>query len=191
MDDPIQAQLQRGWARFIAFQLEIHHNEAMTTLFDFEKCADLLEEVGTLQSDLLEWLPERRGCLKALNAAQEFFAQHPEVEMVGLDVFDHGITGRLAGTDGAWIERTGDAARAMERLGEHLEHYLLERSHKGVLFCLHTALNPDPAGDFDYVLSRNGVLEALERTVGQEIMGMLDSPSANSAARSKSPSPGR
>lgn len=162
----------------------------MTNLFDFEKCADLLEEVGTLQSDLLEWLPERRGCLKALNAAQEFFARHPEVEMVGLDVFDHGITGRLAGTDGSWMECTGAAAKAMEGLSDHLEHYLLERSRKGVAFCLHTALNPDPAGDFDYVLSRNGVLEALERTVGQEIMGMLDS-HAPATVQRKSPAPGR
>lgn len=176
--------------RWIASQPEIHHTGAMKTLFDFEKCAELLEEVGSLQSDLLEWLPERRGCLRALNATQEFFARHPEVEMVGLDVVDHGITGRLAGTDGSWMEHAGDAALSMEGLSEHLERYFLGRPTKSVAFCLHTALNPDPAGDFDYVLSRNGVMEALERTVGQEIMGMLDTPSAGSSAR-KSPSPGR
>lgn len=162
----------------------------MTTLFDFEKCADLLEELGTARAELLETLPERRGCLNALNAAQEFFAQHPEVEMVGLDVFDHGISGRLAGTNGAWMERTGDAARAMEGLSEHLEHYLLERPRRGVAFCLHTVLNPDPVGDFDYVLSRDSIMKALERTVGQEIMGMLDTPNSPGVAR-KAPSPGR
>lgn len=139
----------------------------MDTPTRFDTYLDLLETHGTEIPELLETLPERRACLRALASLSSFFEQHPDVEMVGLDVDltkdSHRITAWFQ-TEKGWMAQSHQAS--FFELTNALDDTLLDRPPLAQNFCLGTVFVEDPAGDFQFIGSQAGLEQRLAAVIG-------------------------
>ena len=134
---------------------------------DFDNLMAWLETEAIELPGMVETIPERRACLRALEDLSVFFEKYPDVEILGMDRvdgqgFDH-LRGQYSKTDGVWIDcEDRQIEKDFSELMEHFNRCLMERPDKSVDFCLERVFIPDPGGDFGFFISRSGMGRAVK-----------------------------
>lgn len=132
---------------------------------------DLLATRGVEDQDLLETLPERCACLRALEEISVFFVKHPEVEMLGVDVDLEKDEGRMRGAvqvpGQAWSTENNPAG--FSELIDYVEYTLLNCPTLLQKFCLQTVFVPDPAGELDFIVSQSGLEKRIEQVFSPDV----------------------